>query len=95
MVSKTVPRNKVFSWHLTFETSVEDGDWYIPYYDPNGVDMYKIRLDAATKTLAKSLQTQVQAWMNTVESWSGAVVEHWQKKRVTKPAETVEDWGLV
>jgi hypothetical protein len=95
MVSKTLARNKMFGWNLIFECVQEAGDWFIFYYDPNGVDMYKVKLDPTTKNMAKALMANIQAWMNTVDTWSGSIVEHWQKKQVTKPAETVEDWVLV
>jgi hypothetical protein len=92
MVSKTFQRNKVFSWSLNFETSQENGDWFIYYYDPNGVDMYKVKLDAATLTMAKALRTQITAWMNGIDTWSGTVVESWKKQVVQHPASDVEEW---
>ena len=95
MVSKTVERKRVFSWNFNFETDVQDGDWFIYYYDPNGTDLYKIKLDAATKTQAKALIAQITAWMNKSETWSGTVVEYQQKKVVTHPAVDVEEWTVV
>ena len=95
MVTKTVERKRVFSWNLNFETDVQDGDWFIYYYDSNGVDMYKIRLDAATKALAKGLIAQITAWMSQTETWSGSVVESWKKKTVTHPVTSGEEWVQV
>lgn len=92
MVSKTIERKKVFSWNLNFETDVQNGDWSFYYYDPNGVDMYKIQLDAVTKTLAKGLIAQIREWMNQTETWSGTVVESWKKKTMTHPATNTEEW---
>jgi len=94
MVSKTVERNKVFSWNLNFECETENGDWFIYYYDPNGTEMYKIKLDATTKNMAKALITNIQTWMNTIDTWSGSIEEHWQKQTVHKESD-VEDWVLV
>ena len=94
MVSKTVERNRLFNWNLNFDTDIEEGGWFIYYYDPNGVDMYKIQLDMATKTLAKNLRTQILTWMNQTDTWVGSVVEHWQKQIVHKESD-VEDWVLI
>jgi hypothetical protein len=95
MVSKTVPRHKLFGWTLHFECTAEHGDWIVHYYDPNGKDLYRIKLDAATKTMAKGLITQIQAWMNQQDVWAGTVIEHREKQQVQKTGETVEEWVVV
>ena len=92
MVSKTFQRNKAFSWNLVFETDQQNGQWFIYYYDPNGVDMYKVRLDKATLAMAKELITQIKAWMNQSDEWSGTVVESWKKQMVTYPESEKEEW---
>jgi hypothetical protein len=93
-VSKTVKRNLVFGWDMNFEAVSDGTDWYVTYYDSNGVDMYKIKLDAATKQQAKNLIAQIQTWMNQQETWSGTVVEHWQKKTVSE-TKSIEKWVQV
>lgn len=94
MVSKTFKRNLMFQWHHILEVTREDGDWFIYYYDPNGTDMYKIKLDAATVTMAKSLVTQIQTWMSQSDTWTGEVAEHRQLQDV--PATTIhKEWVLV
>ncbi len=92
MVSKTFQRNKVFSWSLNFETAQENGSWFIYYYDSNGIDMFKVQIDEATKTMAKGLITSIKAWMDSSDTWSGDVVETWKKQNVTHPASNIEEW---
>lgn len=95
MVSKTFQRSRVFGWHLILEGAPEQNVWSICYYDPNGVDMYKIELDDATRTMGLGLINQIKAWMNQSDTWSGTIVEHWQKRLVTQPAKDVEEWGQI
>jgi hypothetical protein len=82
----------VFSWHITFDAEQEAGDWFIYYYDPNGVDMYKMKLDKPTASMAKGLITQIRAWMDLSDTWSGDVVETWKKQMVTYPETEKEEW---
>jgi len=94
MVSATFKRDRAFGWHIAFETDQQDGQWFIYHYNPNGVDMYKIRLDPATLAMAKDLISQIKAWMAQEDEWSGEVVEHWKKVPVTILAREVVDWVL-
>lgn len=92
MVSKTFQRNKVFSWSLNFDKTNENGDWFVHYYDPDGVTMYKIKIDATTVTMAKGLITQITAWMSGSDTWAGTIVETWKRQDVTHPSSVVNEW---
>ena len=92
MVNATLKRERAFNWNITFETDQQDGQWFIYYYSPNGVDMYKIRLSPETLAMAKDLISQIKAWMAQEDEWSGVVVEHWKKEMVVHLATQTEEW---
>lgn len=92
MVTRTFPRNRIFSYSINVEGEDRQGDLYVYYYDPNGLDMYKIKLSAASETQFRTRLNEIKTWMNTADSWAGTVVETWHKQNVVKPQTNVEEW---
>jgi hypothetical protein len=91
MVSKTFQRNKIFSWSMIFNQNGQGG-YEVYYYDPDGVTMYKIALDAASVTQLNGIIAQIQAWMNQQDTWSGTIQETWKLQDVTTQASTTKQW---
>jgi len=87
MVSKTFQRNKIFGWSMIFN---DDGT--VNYYDPDGVTIYKVQLDAASIAQLQGIIAQIQAWMNQTDIWSGIVLETWKLQVVTTPATQTQQW---
>jgi hypothetical protein len=93
MVTKTVPRNTLFSWSCNFDVDI-DGNIVTVYFHTD-TDSWKIQLDPATVAMAKGLRNQILAWMNQSDTWSGTVVEHWVLQDVVTPELTKKDWVKV
>lgn len=96
MVTKTIPRNILFSWSTNFDVDKDGNVTTIWLHSPT--DDYKIVPNAASITQAKVLITQIKAWMNSTDTWSGAIIEHWQFQDVVIPAEpekTEKKWVQV
>jgi DNA phosphorothioation-dependent restriction protein DptG len=93
MVSKTLPRDVLFSWSTNFDWIAEDGDIYIWWHTPE--DSYKVKLDAASATKMRGVVQQIKTWMATQDTWSGTVTEHHQLQDVTVAAKTEKQWVQV
>jgi hypothetical protein len=95
MVSGTLKLNKLISWTLNFEIAKEDSEYFVYYYLPDGKTLLKIKLDSASEALLKQKKKDLMALLNQDVTLSGEVAERWEKRQVTKPAETVEEWVQV
>jgi len=95
MVSGTLKLNKLISWSLNFEIAKEDSEYFVYYYLPDGKTLLKIKLDPASEALLKQKKKDLIAFLDQDITLSGEVAERWEKRQVTKPAETVEEWVQV
>ena len=95
MVSGTLKLSKLMSWSLNFEIAREDSEYSVYYYLPDGKTFLKIKLDSASESLLKQKKKELIAFLNQDITLSGEVTERWEKRHVTKPAETVEEWVVV
>lgn len=93
MVTKTLPRNQLFSWSTNFDWIVEDGDIYIWWH--TATDSYKVKLDAASATKMRNVVSTIKAWMATQDTWSGTVTEHHQLQDVVTPSKAEKQWVQV
>lgn len=93
MVSKTLPRNMLFSWSTNFDWIIENGDIYIWWHTTT--DSYKVKLDSVSATKMRNVINTIKTWMATQDTWSGIVVEHHQLQDVVKPSEIIKDWVVV
>jgi hypothetical protein len=91
--SKTLARNRLFSWSTNFDWIVEDGDIYIWWH--TDTDSFKVKLDSASATKMRAVVNQIKAWMQTEDTWSGTVTEHHQLQDVTVEATTKKEWVQV
>ena len=92
MVSGTLKLNKLISWTLNFEIAKEDSEYFVFYYLPDGKTLLKIKLDAGSEALLKQKKKDLIAFLNQDITLSGEVIERWEKRQVTKPEQTVEEW---
>jgi hypothetical protein len=92
MVSGTLKIGQLISWNVVFDIVAEEGDWFIYYYAPDGVSMYKIRLDAASKAALKAKRDQITTFCDQDITLSGDVMETWKKETVTHPSTQTEEW---
>lgn len=93
MVTKTLPRNQLFSWSTNFDWIIEGGDIYIWWHTET--DSFKVKLDDSSATKMRGVVSQIKAWMNQTDSWAGTVVEHWQLQDVAVEASTKKEWVQV
>lgn len=94
MVSRTVKRETLFSWHTNFDWTVEGGDIYIWVY-PDPDTQLKIKLSAGSADQMKQIRSQILNWMSQTDEWSGTVEERWEKQLVDYPAKKVSEWVRV
>lgn len=94
MVSGTLKLKQLISWSMMFELVRENEEVYIYYY-PDAATMLKIKLDKTSMTTLKQKRDQIVAFLEQSVTLSGDVAEKWEKKSVTKPAQTVEEWVRV
>jgi hypothetical protein len=94
MVTGTIKLGRLIDWHLMYEIVSEDNEVHIYYYPTENV-LVKIRLDPASIAVLKQKRDQIISLLNQTVTLSGEVLERWEKKQVTKPAETVEQWVQV
>jgi hypothetical protein len=92
MVSGTLKLNKLIGWSLNFEIAKEDSEYFVYYYLPDGKTLLKIKLDSASEALLRQKKKDLIAFLDQDVTLSGEVTERWEKKQVTKPEQTVEEW---
>ena len=89
MVSKTMSRSRIFSYQCIFDSDGAGG-YTVKYYDPDGVTMYTVKLDAASTAQLNALKAQIDAFMNQQDTWSGTVASTW--KLTTFQQVSVQKW---
>jgi hypothetical protein len=91
MVSGTIALNKLIQYSLAIEAVNEAGNWFIHYYDPDGVTQYKIQLDAAS---LEAKRDQMLQFLNQTVTLSGTIVETGKLVDVVTQAHTDKAWVL-
>jgi len=94
MVSGTLKLKQLIAWNLMYDLVSEDKDVFISYY-PDATTMLKIKLDQTSMATLRQKRDQIIAFLETSVQLSGDIQERWEKKLVTKPSETVEEWVRV